>query len=829
MTLTKRILSAFISFSISCAIVTTAFAQTADSTVQIEQQNQAQSSVTEEYKIPIENTSIPEQLDIERLKAQGFSSRIKTEETDLSEIVLSKEDGTRALYIFDTDVKYKDDSGKIIDKSNRVIKRGNVFKSESNDIDVTLPVSLSTGITVNNDEVNLVMRPVNKISSARIFSLGKKSGEDSVIYENVFDEYTNIEYTYTYDGVKEDIVLEKYNDVNTFDFELFTNGLTLVEDKGILLLKDKSENVKAVIGEVVVFSADNKNNTTGEYKISEKEKDNLYTITVTVDKDYLLDSKTKYPVTIDPSIMSSDSDGGIEDMQVFKGTDGKGDTETSAGLSGVSRVGWSDWGTCRTLLKLKDKNILKNHRLLATGQLNSAYIEMRDLMCQEDSVPVYCSQFTGKSWSESNEYTWNAINAGSTGTSAGMQEVSYANGKAKSSNNPSTDTLSHWFKWNIGTIVKNWISNSSYIEKGVEFYALSMLESSSVYAKYMKTFGSVQANAKYKPFVYIEFQPLNEFSVAIKSSDGSKPNKIKVGTTKDLDVSISNSSISYTQAWSSNTSVATITQSGVVTGKKQGKTTITLTVTSNQGYSRKASITAYIYKSKAKVKVLYDNAYINRFGGLSAADARIKNITSKTADKYINDFGILLEFNYRNYESYADKCPQVGNDYNKYCECGGKDICITPDNNGIYHHKNINQVMIHNEYEKEITENVNRKGENNQFITLIFTGHKLCNVKDSGIHRKGGLNGLAFAKESIALVASGDILVSNNNDKSLAFSQEVFDSIHEIGHLFRADDHYNPPKGESKCIYGEERNRNNLYFCSKCKNTIESNHKRFDY
>ena len=90
MTLTKRILSAFISFSISCAIVTTAFAQTADSTVQIEQQNQAQSSVTEEYKIPIDNTSIPEQLDIERLKAQGFSSRVKTEETDLSEIVLSK-------------------------------------------------------------------------------------------------------------------------------------------------------------------------------------------------------------------------------------------------------------------------------------------------------------------------------------------------------------------------------------------------------------------------------------------------------------------------------------------------------------------------------------------------------------------------------------------------------------------------------------------------------------------------------------------------------------------------------------------------------------------
>lgn len=72
--------------------------------------------------------------------------------------------------------------------------------------------------------------------------------------------------------------------------------------------------------------------------------------------------------------------------------------------------------------------------------------------------------------------------------------------KKKSDTNPSTDTMSHWFKWNVSNIVKNWVGNTSDIEKGIEFYALPMLEGSSVYASYMKTFGSVQADSKYRPY-----------------------------------------------------------------------------------------------------------------------------------------------------------------------------------------------------------------------------------------------------------------------------------------------------------------------------------------
>ena len=517
MALSKRLISALIAFSMSATIATTAFAQTDNSITLNEEQNQLQTvEPSQEEKISIEYANIPEQLDVVELKAQGFSARVKSEETDLSDIVLEKNDGTRALYIFDSPVKYISDDGDVVDKSNKVIKKGNVFKSESNDIEVTLPFSLSSGIALDDEELNLSMRPISNNNLVRVLSVGKKSGEESVKYEDVFDEYTDIEYTYTYDGVKEDIILEKYNGTNKFDFELLTNGLELCEDKGVLLLKDNNGNVRAVIGEIVVFSADNKNNTMGKYQIIEKEKNNCYVISVTVDNEYLTSEKTKYPVTIDPYIKSNTGDGGIEDMQVFKGTDGKGDKEKSAGLSGVSRVGWSDWGACRTLLKFKQKNVLNNHGITLKGQIISASIEMRDLMCQGDEVPVYCTQFAGKSWNESGQYTWNALNAENTGKGGSMLPVSYANGKKKSDTNPSTDTMSHWFKWNVSNIVKNWVGNSSDIERGIEFYALPMLEGSSVYASYMKTFGSVQADAKYKPYFHIEYNNKTAILVSIK-------------------------------------------------------------------------------------------------------------------------------------------------------------------------------------------------------------------------------------------------------------------------------------------------------------------------
>lgn len=114
-----------------------------------------------------------------------------------------------------------------------------------------------------------------------------------------------------------------------------------------------------------------------------------------VDRAYLTDPDTKYPVKIDPDINSEKDNLSIQDLQVFKGTDGKGTSETSAGYSGVSRVSWTDWGACRTLIKLNNFSFSK-YNITDAEQINNAYIEFR-ILCVK-AVQVF--QFLADSLKE---------------------------------------------------------------------------------------------------------------------------------------------------------------------------------------------------------------------------------------------------------------------------------------------------------------------------------------------------------------------------------------------------------------------------------------------
>lgn len=467
-------------------------------------------TVTETEKterIPVSKDTIPEGLDVRSLIADGFTTRIKSAEQSLGEVIFENEEGIRSLYIFDEDVKFRDESGAVKDKSNKAVRKNNTFVSESNDIEVVLPLSIMGGVTLKDDGLNINMRPVSALHTTRFNSAGQIKDEKSVLYQDVFDEYTDVKYTFTYSGVKEDIILEKYNGVSSFNYEVSTGGLSLNEEKGALVLRDDNGEAKAVIGEIVVFSADNKNNTFGEYTIKEKVKNSLYTVTINVDKEYLTSPDTTYPVTIDPTVGTVSTSSNIQDMQVFKGTNGTGTTETSAGLSGVSRVGWTDWGACRTLMKL-NKSVLSSNHIVNSWQVALAKVQLRDLMCQSVTTPITCSQFKGNSWSESNTKTWSALNMDAATTPVSTANVTYSNG-----------ATTH--EWTITSLVKNWVDEMwqekpeeatvediySNYSKGIVFKTASAShESSSLNAQYMKTFSSMQGNPSYKPVINIWYR-----------------------------------------------------------------------------------------------------------------------------------------------------------------------------------------------------------------------------------------------------------------------------------------------------------------------------------
>ena len=513
----KRIVAALLAFAITVGIAGNAYAEntgqamTAEIETAVSDKVQAEAEVSnpepeqesesEIVRTELTEQNLPDVIDSETAIADGYVARLNSEEQSLSEVVLEKDDGMRALYLFSENVKYIDENGDVADKSNNAVRKGRAFVNEGNDVEIILPATLTAGIAVIGDELNITMKPLtDKIG--RSLSPAKKTADDTVVYSDVFDSSTNIEYTYTYGGVKENIILESYNGKNSFDYEITTGGLSLYEDKGTLLLADESGDVKATLGEVVVFSADNKNNTFGKYKVEELEKNSRYKVTVSVDRECLTDPKTKYPVKINPDLKTINASAKIQDLQVFKGTDGKGTSETSAGYSGVSRVGWTDWGACRTLIKLNNFSF-NTYKITDAWQIDSAYVELRDLMCQGGSgVPISCGQFNGNFWTEKDTRTWNGLEAENSSLSSPVN-VTYGNGNSKRN----LSDKDQWYNWNLTGTVKKWLTNASLKEKGLQVRTYtSFLEENSIYSDYMKTFSSMQGDADYKPYFVIKYK-----------------------------------------------------------------------------------------------------------------------------------------------------------------------------------------------------------------------------------------------------------------------------------------------------------------------------------
>lgn len=513
----KRIAAALLAFAITVGIAGNAYAEntgqamTAEIETAVSDKVQAEAEVSnpepeqesesEIVRTELTEQNLPDVIDSETAIADGYVARLNSEEQSLSEVVLEKDDGMRALYLFSENVKYIDENGDVADKSNNAVRKGRAFVNEGNDVEIILPATLTAGIAVIGDELNITMKPLaDKIG--RSLSPAVKTADDTVVYSDVFDSSTNIEYTYTYGGVKENIILESYNGKNSFDYEITTGGLSLYEDKGTLLLADESGDVKATLGEVVVFSADNKNNTFGKYKVEELEKNSRYKVTVSVDRECLTDPKTKYPVKINPDLKTINASAKIQDLQVFKGTDGKGTSETSAGYSGVSRVGWTDWGACRTLIKLNNFSF-NTYKITDAWQIDSAYVELRDLMCQGGSgVPISCGQFNGNFWTEKDTRTWNGLEAENSSLSSPVN-VTYGNGNSKRN----LSDKDQWYNWNLTGTVKKWLTNASLKEKGLQLRTYtSFLEENSIYSDYMKTFSSMQGDADYKPYFVIKYK-----------------------------------------------------------------------------------------------------------------------------------------------------------------------------------------------------------------------------------------------------------------------------------------------------------------------------------
>lgn len=438
-----------------------------------------------ETLLSIDKTTVPAAIDEEQAEERGHAYRLYDEEPNLNTVIFQNNDGTNTLYLFDYPVKYVNETNETKDISLEFTvgaEKDGTFVSDGN-VKTQFPRTITDGITLNYENINIVMIPQGaKDSSA-------KRSDDNKTLTYAYDDNTDLEYSLTYLGYKEDIVVKKYTGQIEYSFIIYTNGLTLKETDSAYDLIDEKGEIKACIGEVVIFTADELNNTFGRMSHKIIKENQEYLLTIYVDADYLKDDKTAYPIRIDPTIeinYTNNGAGAIEDVTLnsLSGSDGS---------SGSLTIGYREtYGISRILMRFPGLNL---SGITSADQITSASVEVRDLMCEGTSMLTYCYVFNGNTWSESTA-NWNNVSPSSYVSQQGNGvTISYSNG---ANLNPT-----HRYSYNITSAVKAWKNGTYSQNKGIMIKSANAVENGTVYNS--KTLCSYNRSSSYRPSLVINY------------------------------------------------------------------------------------------------------------------------------------------------------------------------------------------------------------------------------------------------------------------------------------------------------------------------------------
>ena len=439
-------------------------------------------------------------------------NRVRAEEGDsLNTIVIDNGDGTHTMTLYDHPVKFINQDGKTEDISLEITSTDNgAYKSKANNIQTVFPQKISDGISLSGDGVNINLKPTlvtasldksyTKPTVSPITAAVTKIDNETVSYR--YDNKTTLEYSLTYTGFKEDIVVSQYTGQTEYKFILETGGLGLTKIDESYYLTDTTGEVRATLGDIIIFTADERNNTLGSMTHITVKENQQYILTIHVDAEWLKHENTAYPIRIDPTIeITYDNNGAsaIQDVTINS-------TAGSSGSSGSIYVGYrSNYGISRTLMKFPGLNL---NNIASASNVISAYVQIRDLMCETTSMEVYGYIFAGNDWSESTA-TWSNVSPNSwTEMPNAYAYVSYSSGNAL---NPK-----HRYSIDITTAVKSWKTGFYSQSKGIMLRAHDSVECGDSYL--YKTFASYN-RASNKPSLVVNYYGPNVILLGIPDED----------------------------------------------------------------------------------------------------------------------------------------------------------------------------------------------------------------------------------------------------------------------------------------------------------------------
>lgn len=425
----------------------------------------------------------PDIISTEEIKNGGYTERVRDKEHDLYTMVFKNYQNINTIRIFDHPVKYVNENGDITDISLSLQKNSNGdFVPLQHEIKAIFPKSLEDGIQLEHKDLSIKMIP----------SVKKSSFADSVDSKAVTykcENKTSYEYSLTYTGFKEDIIVSEYTGQTEYSFVLYTNGLSVLKKHNSYFLVDELGKEKATIGDIIVFTNDEKNNTYGELKVDELTENEIYIITILLDSSFLKSVDTVYPIRIDPTIEYVYS-GAIQDLTI------NSDDNIPNGTSGSIFAGKRQtYGKSRILMKFPDFDytIIDD-----VDKVLTATVEIRDLMCESTAATVLCYCCLSN-WNEMTT-TWSSMPSSYLGALCDSNVVSYSNGLLQ--------PTSHRYSFDITSAFKFWKTSPGTRNWGIVFKLEDSVENGLTYLH--KTFASYN-RASYKPSLTVKYVDNNPF------------------------------------------------------------------------------------------------------------------------------------------------------------------------------------------------------------------------------------------------------------------------------------------------------------------------------
>lgn len=546
----RRVLSTLLSLAIllSCVGWTPSRAEETTPEVQTEQSQAAEQTESAVYTEQMSREELPEIVAQEAPVNHGHVGRLENEEQDnLNQFIFLNQDGSKTMYLYDHPVKYRDEAGNIHDISLNIADTDDTaypFRTEANWAVTAFPRELANGITLESEGAQIKMIPILPNDSTTVLNhMARRVDEDTVAY--TYDSATQLEYQLTYDGFKEEIVVSEYTGQTEYHFFLYTNGLALTQLEGGYYLTDEAGNIQGTIGDIIVFTADERNNTLGQLQAVTVKENGIYLLTIVLEADYLADPNTQYPIRIDPTVSLTYAESGadaIEDVVLQSGRD-------SLPEYGGTVIGKSSKGISRLLMRFPGIDFSS----LAGVTVTYAAVSLRDLMCEEAEMPITCYPFTGSAWTESTA-DW-SVTQQSWGAAISSHTISYYDGLEQ--------TRQFWYDFDITSLAQQWVDGTMDEDKGIILRSTDAVENSEILL--YKTFASYE-RASYKAY----------FTLIYQGSITVNPGEVSVDVGDSVQLTATTIPAGESVSWeSSNNMIATVDSTGVVTGICEGEAIIT--------------------------------------------------------------------------------------------------------------------------------------------------------------------------------------------------------------------------------------------------------------